>query len=119
MSNPFGIPEISVQEVAAKRANGDEFILLDVRENSELLFASLGDAVTILPLSQLAAEQLTALPDEIANNKEAEIVVMCHHGNRSAQVAAWLKQQGWKNVLNMAGGIEAYAVEIDPSIGRY
>jgi rhodanese-related sulfurtransferase len=115
----FGVPDISVQDVAAKLANGDDFILLDVREAQELAFAHLGDDVTHVPLSHLAQQQLEALPDEIRNNQEAEIVVLCHHGSRSAQVTGWLRQQGWTNVLNMAGGIDAYAMRVDSSVGRY
>lgn len=117
--NPFGVPGISPQDLAQRRANNDAFILLDVREPHEQTYAHLGDGVTLLPLSDLARRQLEALPPEIANDKEAEIVVLCHHGNRSAQVAAWLLHHGWQNVWNADGGIEAYAVEVDPTIGRY
>lgn len=118
MANPFGVPGLSVQEVAAKIANEESFILLDVREPVELLYANLGDWVTKAPLSELAERQLEALPDALLD-KDAEIIVMCHHGNRSAQVTGWLRQQGWSNVYNMDGGIDAYALEVDPSIGRY
>ena len=117
--NPYGVPGLSVQEVAQKRENGDDFILLDVREPHELLQANLGDGVLTAPLSELARQGSEALPEEVAQNKEAEIVVMCHHGSRSAQVVAWLQQQGWTNILNMDGGIEAYAVAVDPTVGRY
>ena len=117
--NPYGVPGLSVQEVAQKRANGDGFILLDVREPNELLYANLGDGILTAPLSQLVAEGPESLPEEVLTNKEAEIVVVCHHGNRSAQVTAWLRQKGWPNVLNMDGGIEAYAIAVDPTIGRY
>lgn len=119
MSNPYGMPGIDVQQLAQKLANGDEFILLDVREPVELLYANLGDNVLTAPLSELAQRQLDALPAEVRNNQEAEVVVMCHHGNRSAQVTAWLRQQGWQNVFNLDGGIDAYAIAIDPSVGRY
>jgi rhodanese-related sulfurtransferase len=44
---------------------------------------------------------------------------MCHHGTRSAQVTAWLAQQGYKNVSNVAGGIDAYARQVDSSVGFY
>lgn len=119
MGNPFGVPGISVQELAQKFNNGDDFILLDVREPVELLYASLGDDVLKAPLSDLAQQQLDALPPAVRDDKETEVVVMCHHGNRSAQVTAWLRQQGWTNVFNMDGGIDAYAIAVDPSIGRY
>ena len=117
--NPYGVPGLSVQEVAQKLKNGDDFILLDVREPNELLYANLGEGVLTAPLSELAQQGPEALPKEVLANKEAEIVVMCHHGSRSAQVTAWLGQQGWRNVLNMDGGIEAYAIAVDPSLGRY
>ena len=119
MGNPFGVPEYSVQEVAEKRSRGDDFVLLDVREMMELRYANLGDNVAVTPLSELAERQTEALPESIAKDKDVEIVVMCHHGNRSAQVTAWLRQQGWTNVYNMAGGIDAYAIAVDPSVGRY
>jgi rhodanese-related sulfurtransferase len=45
--------------------------------------------------------------------------VMCHHDSRSAQVTAWLAQQGWKNVFNVSGGIDEYARAVDPSVGFY
>lgn len=119
MPNPYGAPEITVQEVAEKRENGDDFILMDVREERELDLADLGDDVILVPLSELAARQLDALPPEIANNKDAEIVAFCHTGRRSGQVTMWLRQQGWTNVLNMEGGIDAYARQVDPDVGLY
>ena len=118
MANPYGVPGLSVEEVAEKRENGEDFILMDVREAHELNFASLED-VTLVPMSQLASKQLAALPPEIADNKEAEVVVMCHTGNRSSQVTMWLRQQGWTNVVNMDGGIDAWARRIDPDVGFY
>lgn len=118
MANIYGVPEISVQEVATKKQAMDEFVLLDVREKMELSLANLGPDVAWAPLSDLAARRLEALPDSIVD-KEAEIVVFCHTGVRSAQVAAWLRQQGWSHVWSMAGGIDAYARQIDPSVGLY
>jgi len=117
--NPYGVPGFSVQAVAQKRSNNEVFILLDVREPNELLYANLGDGVLTAPLSELAQQGPEALPEAVLADKAAEIVVMCHHGNRSAQVTAWLLQQGWTNVFNMDGGIDAYAIAIDPAIGRY
>ena len=115
----FGIKEITVQELARRRASNDKsFFLLDVREPMEIELADLGEEVLYMPLSQLVAMQTAALPKE-AEDKEAELVIMCHHGNRSAQVTAWLTQLGWKNVYNLVGGIDAYAFQIDPKVGRY
>lgn len=117
--NPYGVPGLSVQELVEKAKNDDDFILLDVREPFELARANLGEGVVLAPLSDLAQQGPDALPDAVTADKNAEIVVMCHHGNRSAQVTAWLLQQGWTNVLNLDGGIDAYAAIVDPSVGRY
>lgn len=119
MPNAFGAPEISVQDVAAKVAAKEQFIWLDVREADELQAAAIDDArVVHVPLSKLAQERVNALP-EPALDKDAEIVVFCHHGGRSGQVTAWLRGQGWANVYNMDGGIESWANRIDASVGRY
>jgi rhodanese-related sulfurtransferase len=116
--NPYGAPEVSVQEVAERREKGEPFALLDVRERMELALANLGEGVTHVPLSELAARRLEALPADL-QDPESDIVVFCHTGVRSAQVTAWLRSEGWLNVASMAGGIEAYAVRVDPSVGRY
>ncbi|MCA9941094.1 MAG: hypothetical protein KC418_20785 [Anaerolineales bacterium] len=113
------IPQITPPELARRRAAGDALVLLDVREPMELRYASLGDGVELAPLSRLAALGIQALPASVVNDKTAEIVVICHHGNRSAQVTTWLQQQGWTNVLNLTGGIDAYARQVDPSVGSY
>ena len=100
-------------------AAGNAPFLLDVREPDELNFAKLTDSrLDVTPMSQLA-RQGTKVLSEAAQSKDATIYVMCHHGNRSAQVTAWLAQQGWKNVFNVRGGIDEYARKIDHSIGFY
>ncbi len=119
MPNPYGAPEISVQEVDAKRQAGDAFVWLDVREPNEYALVRIEAAnLHLVPLSRLAQYQLEAHP-EAAQDKSAQIVVFCHHGMRSAQVTAWLRQQGWTHVTNMTGGIDRWAHEIDPEIGTY
>jgi rhodanese-related sulfurtransferase len=69
-------------------------------------------------MSRLAREGSEAL-SESAKSQDATIYVLCHHGNRSGQVAMWLSQQGWKNVFSVAGGIDDYARRIDRSVGFY
>lgn len=119
MANPYGAPEISVQDTEAKRQAGDQFVWLDVREPDEVAAVQIDDErIIVLPLSQLAQRQLDALP-AATQDQAAEIIVFCHHGVRSAQVTTWLAQQGWNNVTSMAGGIAAWAQEIDPSVGFY
>jgi len=116
--NPYGLPEINVEEVARRRAAGDAFILVDVREPHEIAAVNLGAGVELVPMSEIAALRLDALPAAL-DDRNAEVVVICHHGTRSLQVSAWLRQQGWNNVLNMTGGVEAWAQRVDPTIGRY
>jgi rhodanese-related sulfurtransferase len=113
------IPEITVDELSEKLRSEDPFILLDVREPVELNSAKITDSrLETAPMSRLAREGTNALP-ESARSSEATVYVMCHHGNRSAQVAAWLAQQGWKNIFNVRGGIDEYARKIDKSVGFY
>lgn len=119
MPNPFGAPEMSVQAVSQKLQAGDDFVWVDVREPNELQLAMIEDRrVVELPLSLLAAQQLDAIPEELAD-KDTEVIVFCHKGLRSAQVTVWLRDQGWTNVTNMEGGIDAWANEIDESVGIY
>ncbi len=111
--------EITVKDLSEKLKSEDQFILLDVREPHELNFAKLTDSrLEVTPLSRLAREGINAL-SEAARSKDSTIYVMCHHGNRSGQVTAWLAQQGWKNVFNVRGGIDEYARKVDQSVGMY
>jgi rhodanese-related sulfurtransferase len=112
-------PEITVTELSEKISSEEQFILLDVRELDELNYAKLTDSrLEVTPMSRLAQMGTKAL-SEAAQSQDARIYVMCHHGNRSAQVTAWLAQQGWQNVFNVRGGIDEYARKIDQSIGFY
>jgi rhodanese-related sulfurtransferase len=112
-------PEITVTQLSEKLKSDERFILLDVRELSELTYARLEDSrLEVTPLSRLAREGIKALPPS-AQAKDALIYVMCHHGNRSMQVTAWLAQQGWEKVFNVRGGIDEYARRVDPSVGFY
>ncbi len=120
MPNPYGAPEITVKEVRAKQEEGEAFILVDVREPNELELASLPEEAFInMPLSDLRDRRLEAVPEALNENKEADVVVFCHKGLRSAQVTVFLRQQGWTNAVSMAGGIDSWAEEIDESVGRY
>jgi rhodanese-related sulfurtransferase len=117
--NPYNVPEISVQELAQKIQAGEKFTLVDVRETWEVEIASIKDEhVVVVPMSQISQEGKDAFP-EAARDPQTEIVVMCHHGVRSAKVAAWMQQEGWQNVVSLRGGIMEYAEEIDESVGMY
>ena len=119
MPNPYGAPEITAQALKAKRDAGESLVWLDVREPWEVRRVQVKDAgIVNLPLGELAQRGADALPDE-ARNKSAQLVVQCHHGVRSAQVVRWLRDQGWSNALSLAGGVDAWAKEVDASIGAY
>ena len=89
------------------------FLLLDCREQDEYDLVHI-DGATLLPMSQI-----TERVDEIADHKEKPVVVYCHHGGRSLRVTNWLLEQGFQNALSMAGGIDQWALQIDPSKPRY
>ncbi len=113
------ISEITVEELAKKLKSQEQFILLDVREPSELEQAKITDTrLQVVPMSRLGQEGLNAF-SKSARSKDAEIYVICHRGSRSMQVTAWLASQGWVNVHNVSGGIDAFARTIDPTIRIY
>jgi len=112
-------PEITVTELGEKLKSEEKFILLDVRELSELEYAKVTDSrLEVAPMSRLSAEGIAVL-SESARSQEIPVYIMCHHGSRSAQVTSWLAQQGYKNVVNVSGGINEYARKVDSSIGFY
>jgi rhodanese-related sulfurtransferase len=116
----FILPEVTSKELAEWLLIRPELHILDVREPYELPRARFpNERVAYAPLSDLARKHLEGLPEQIKANKSAPLVVVCHHGIRSAQVTAWLLDLGWESVHNLAGGIDAYAREVDPSIGLY
>ena len=112
-------PEITVTELGTKLKSDENFVLLDVRELSELENAKVTDSrLEVTPLSRLAQEGVSALSESV-RSQEIPVYIMCHHGNRSMQVTGWLAQQGYKNVFNVSGGIDAYARRVDSSVGFY
>jgi len=106
----MSVPEISPAEYLARRDQGDNLTLLDVREDWELKVASVPGIVHI-PMGQVPARL-----DELDPQKE--IVVLCRSGRRSWDIAAFLQQRGFRAV-NLAGGILAWSHDIDPSIPTY
>jgi rhodanese-related sulfurtransferase len=108
--------EISVEALARRIAEADVPLqLIDVREPQEIAIAALPN-FQVFPLSQ-SAEWMETLPAQL--DPQGETYVICHHGMRSAQMCQWLTQQGFTNVKNIVGGIDAYALGVDPSIPRY
>lgn len=111
------IAQISVKELNQCLNSGstEELQLMDVREPEEVAIARV-EGFDNLPLSQFAE-----WADQIQNRYDphAETLVLCHHGIRSAQMCHWLNSQGFTNVKNVAGGIDAYSLLVNPTIPRY
>jgi rhodanese-related sulfurtransferase len=117
--NQPNVPEVDVHELASKLRSDDQFILLDVREASELDYAMIADnRLKVVPMSRMARLGVSAFPEDV-RQKDAEILVMCHHGVRSAKATEWMLAQGWENVFSVRGGIDEYAKQIDALVGKY
>ncbi len=103
--------ELDVTDVKQKIDRGDEFILLDVREPHEYQIANISKA-KLIPLGELGKRM-----GELDRN--ADIVVHCKSGGRSAKAVELLKQQGFQRVANMRGGILAWSDKVDPRLPKY
>jgi rhodanese-related sulfurtransferase len=104
--------EISVQET--KRlldATPEQVALIDVREADELAVCKI-EGASHIPM-QTIPHQLAQLPTD------RHLLIYCHHGGRSLRVTQFLRAQGFAHATNVAGGIDAWALEIDPSLRRY
>ncbi len=105
--------EIDVAGVKAKLDSGEDFLFLDCREQQEF------DAVKIEGTTFIPMSELQERVGELESHKDREIIVHCHHGGRSLRVAMFLRQNGYATATSMAGGIDAWAVEIEPGLARY
>ncbi len=106
-----GIPAVSVQEFQRRRLAGEALTLLDVREPFELEIARIPGAIPF-PLSQLPA-RLHEL------DTAAEYTLSCHHGTRSAQAYEALRRAGFTRLQILSGGVDAWALHVDPTLPRY
>ena len=105
------ISEISPQELKTRLDQGEAIVLLDVREDEEVAIVRLPGAIHI-PMGEVPGRLHELDPDK-------EIVVYCHHGVRSLRAAQFLAQRDFANVVNLAGGIDAWAIEVEPGMARY
>ena len=105
------VVEIDVRELSQRIAGANPPVVLDVREPQELAIARFPGALEI-PMHDV--------PGRVAElERTQEIFVLCHHGMRSAHVASFLADQGFTQVGNVRGGIDAWALLVDPSVARY
>ena len=102
---------LTVRQLKERLAQSDPPVLLDVREEWELSRCQL-PGITWIPMGQIVARI-----NELDKNKET--VVICHHGIRSWQVAKFLEHEGFGDVINLTGGINAWAKEVDPAMPLY
>ena len=103
--------EIDPQTLKMRMEQGDELLLLDVREPWEYEICHIQGS-TPIPMKEVPGRM-----EELETAEE--VVVICHHGMRSAQVAAFLARSGMANVMNLAGGIDAWARTVDKSMPTY
>ena len=103
--------QIDVDTLREMREAGEPITLLDVREPWEVAYCVIEGSVTI-PLGSLSS-RAGELP------KDRQIVVVCHHGGRSAQATTWLRHNGFDMATNLAGGVDAWARRIDPTMKVY
>lgn len=104
--------EINVDELKQKLDAKEDVFVLDVREQHEYELSNIG--AELIPLDQIS-DRL----DEIAQHKHKEVIVMCRSGGRSARACQVLSGEGFEKVKNLAGGINAWAREIDPTLPVY
>ena len=103
--------EITPRDVKALLERGDKFLYVDVREKWEYDTSRI-EGATLIPLREI--------PSNLTLFEEAsEVVLVCHHGLRSLDAAAWLRSQGVATARSMAGGIDRWAIEVDPAVPRY
>jgi len=102
---------ITVKELEAWRSDGRHLALVDVREPWELEICRIPDAIAI-PLQTLPA-RLAEIPTD------RPVVVLCHHGMRSLQAVNWLHRNGVSAAINLSGGIDAWAREVEPDMEVY
>jgi rhodanese-related sulfurtransferase len=98
-------------QLKEKIAAGEDLKLLDVREAWEFETARI-EGSTLIPMGEVARRIGELDP-------ASELVVICHHGGRSMQVAAYLQRQGFTKVHNLSGGVDAWARTVDPSMPVY
>jgi rhodanese-related sulfurtransferase len=106
--------EITAAEVKRRLDAGETLKLVDVREPKEFQIARI-EGAELIPMGTVPA-RLTALE---AAADDATLIVYCHHGMRSLSVVNWLRRQGVESCQSMAGGIDRWSREIDPSVPLY
>ena len=103
---------ITPKELKTRLDQGEKLRLIDVREPDEWAFNRIAGA-ELIPLSQFQQRATNEL------SPEEDLVLYCHHGVRSGRAQGYLKAQGFTDVLNLTGGIDAWSLQVDPTVKRY
>jgi rhodanese-related sulfurtransferase len=110
-SHPL-LEEVTSADLAAELATGGTPLLVDVRTDMERAIASIEPSLHI-ELSELTGRAAAEIP------LDADVVLYCHTGRRSAQAAVWLRANGWSRTRSLAGGIDEWSLVVDPRVQRY
>ncbi|MBI2513099.1 MAG: hypothetical protein HYV96_14070 [Opitutae bacterium] len=102
---------LEVNASDAARLFQDGAVLIDVREPNELAVSHVAGS------TQMPIREIPTRMSEIPTDRQ--VLILCHHGGRSARVTQFLRSAGWENVTNVAGGIDAWALQVDPRLARY
>ncbi|MEQ1946213.1 MAG: rhodanese-like domain-containing protein [Bryobacteraceae bacterium] len=106
--------ETTAVDVQHRMSAGEPLILIDVRERDEFAINRLQGA-ELMPMREVPAN----LQELEAKAGEATLIIFCHHGVRSLNVAHWLRKEGVAKCQSMTGGIDAWSLTVDPSVPRY
>jgi rhodanese-related sulfurtransferase len=106
--------EVTPQAAKERLSSTKQASLIDVREPVEFALARV-EGAELIPMGSIPAElqKLEGLSDD------GDLLILCHHGVRSLQVTLWLRARGIENCYSVAGGIDRWSCEVDPSVPRY
>lgn len=102
---------ISPEQLKSRLDDGEKPVLLDVREAWEFEICKIPGSLN------LSMSKISEMLDRL--DADEETIVICHHGMRSFQVASYLEQNGFKEIVNLEGGIDAWAKTIDTNMAQY
>lgn len=105
--------EVTPRQVKALRDAGEDLLLIDCRTPREYEAARI-EGATLIPLHETPRRLA-----ELEPYRQRKIIIHCHHGMRSLQMAAFLRRAGFRDVHSMAGGIDLWALDVDSQVGRY
>jgi rhodanese-related sulfurtransferase len=102
---------IAPKELKARLDSGEDMMIIDVREAWELEMSKLDEAVNI---------NMSDIPDSLNQvPKDKPVVIICRTGSRSTNVVRWMEGQGYSNVLNLEGGLNRWADDVDETMNQY